>query len=394
VTRYTYRFHLWGNAFEALSMGLFQLNDVVARKALGASEIEITFLTMAGAGFFVFAFPFGSLMENQPKGPFIFWAGLLCRGALLFTGLTSHSMVFILLCCAVFLSEAIFIPAQTSIFKSNYDPDWRGRMLGRAMLWTRWLLPPAAIAGGLLLDRNPELYRVLFPLAGVFGFLAFVQYARIRVRTRPKPVPAKVGGSRPGFRRVLRENPGFDRFERNFYVYGVAFMMLTPVNVFLMVDHLRMSYGEISAAKLVVPNLMIALFSPLAGKIFDRFRAIRASGAAFLMIALYPLTLFFAVEFQSVMLTLLGFGFFGAAMAGVHQVWTLGPMHFSGGRDPAPFQGVHMTAGGIRSLFAPWIGHATYLLLGIGAVYLISTGLFFLASYMMFRLTRSVSPRT
>jgi hypothetical protein len=62
VTRYTYHHHLRAEIFNNLFLGIFGLYEAVARKALGASDLEIVVLSTCSAAFSVLAFVWGSVI--------------------------------------------------------------------------------------------------------------------------------------------------------------------------------------------------------------------------------------------------------------------------------------------------------------------------------------------
>jgi MFS family permease len=388
VSRYTYRYHLRAEILNSLFAGIFGLSEAVARKSLGASDIEIIILTTASAAFALLAFIWGSLMEGQRKSFFILTAALIGRGMLILTALVSGSIWFVLLCCCVFFADPIVAPAQQSLMQSNYDPTWRGRLLGRVVLWTRGFFILSALGAAYLLEHDPRLYRLLFPVAGVIGCLAYVQYAVIRIRRNAR----EPGLQRPplsetlaAFKRILRHNRDFDCFERNFFIYGIGFFLVLPANVFLLVDHLGLSYSEISMARLVLFQVTFALFSPLAGRFLDDWKAVRTATASFAVLALYPICLYFAYALKSTDLVYAGFAIFGIAMAGVNSAWNLGAIEFAGRKDASLFMGVHLTAVGVRGLFVPMIGYAVTALFNLGTVYLTASVLFALAALSMHR---------
>jgi len=389
VSRYTYRYHLRAEILNSLFAGIFGLAEAVARKSLGASDIEIIILTTASAAFALLAFLWGSLMEGQPKWLFFLAGALIGRGMLVLTAVLSGSIWFVLLCCCVFFADPIVAPAQQSLMQSNYDPMWRGRLLGRVVLWTRGFFIVAALGAGYLLEHDPGLYRLLFPVAGAIGVLAYLQYAFIRIRRSSWEEPherASLGQTLRTFQRILRQNRDFDRFERNFFIYGVGFFLVLPANVFLLVDHLGLSYSEISLARLVLFQVTFALFSPLAGRLLDHWKAVRTATAAFAVLALYPICLYCAYVFKSTELVYAGFAIFGVGMAGVNSAWHLGAIEFAGRKDASLFMGVHLTAVGARGLFVPMIGYAVSAFFNLGTVYLASSALFALAAFSMHRL--------
>lgn len=396
LTRYTYRAHLQVEALSSLFLGVFGLYDFVAKKSLNASDWEIVVLVSASPAFNILAFFWSYVMEGRSKRPFILWAGILCRGTLLGTALTTQSLPFVLLCCVSFLAEPVYIPAWNSIMQANYHPSWRGRMLGRVSIWTKPIFLAAAYGTGEILRNDPQAYRLLFPAAGAMGLLAYLRVAYLRVRHDPAreriaPRPILSFFSALGnFRRILRENPDFDAFERNFFLYGIAFMILLPTHVLLLTDHLRMDYREISFAKLVLFQVAMAACAPFAGRFFDRWGAVRTAAAAFAALALYPMGLLAAFFTHRVEFVYAASICYGAAMAGVNGAWSLGAMHFSGRHDSAVFMGVHVTAVGVRGTLAPFIGYVAGMTFDLGTVCAAAVALFLAAAVLMLRLDRKM----
>lgn len=391
VSRYTYRYHLWHELLNNVFAGVFGLVDVVARKGLNASEEEIVILSTAAPAFSLLATVWAYLMEGRAKRPYIIAAALLGRGALVFTAVITGSAWFIAVCCLVALFDPIFITAQQAVLQANYESAWRGRLHGRIILITRVGLIASSLGAAYLLDLHPDYYRWLFPLAAVIGVLSFLQFAVMRVRRRDAPRRGSVGAWKRA-RQVLADHPHFDAFERNFYLYGTAFHMLVPVNVFLVVDHLELSYTHNALARILVFQLVFMALSPLAGQLLDRWKAARTSGLAFVLLGIYPLLLFAAWWTKSLEITYVSFAWFGVAMAGVNTAWNLGAMQFSGNEDASIFMGIHVSAVGVRGLCAPVIGFAACKLFGLGTAYLAASALFFLAGFLMFRLDRAMKP--
>ncbi len=366
--------------------------DVVARKGLQASNEEILVLSIAAPGFSLLASMWAALMEGRVKRPFIIAAALLGRGALLFAAIVSGSAWFIALCCAVSLFDPIFITASQAILQANYDSSWRGRLHGSIILWTRPAIVVSSLGAAILLDMNPEHYRWLFPVSGALGVAAFLQFAFLRVRRR-EPRTSTLGGWRRVWE-VLRTRPDFFAFERNFFVYGTAFHMLVPITVFLLVDHLHISYRDNALSRIVLFQVIFAAFSPLAGHLLDRWRAPRTSALAFMLLGAFPLLLLAAGEFQSIAMIYAAYGWFGISMAFVNTAWNLGAMQFSGRDDASIFMGIHVSAVGLRGLIAPPLGYYLYEWLGMSPTLLVAAGFFLLSGLFMVRLDRRMRQRT
>jgi MFS family permease len=152
-----------------------------------------------------------------------------------------------------------------------------------------------------------------------------------------------------------------------------------------------MTYSEISVAKLVLFQVMLALFSPLAGKLLDHWNAVRTATASFAVLALYPICLLFSYALSNVELAYAGFALFGIAMAGVNSAWNLGTLEFAGKQDASVLMGVHMTAVGVRGIFVPMIGYTVGALFNLGVVYLAASALFVVAALLMHRLAERPS---
>jgi hypothetical protein len=186
----------------------------------------------------------------------------------------------------------------------------------------------------------------------------------------------------------LKENPSFVRFERNYMIYGFAFLGLVPVLPLYVVRDLSMNYHQLSATKGLWSLVGLVVLSPLLGLALSRLRPLRFTGRAFLLLAGYPICLLVSTipgipgRLEWVYAGLL---VFSVAMAGVNLSWTLGSMHFAGEKDASIFQGLHVGLTGVRGLLAPSVGYAIHTLFGNAPVFLYAAALFTLAGILMLR---------
>lgn len=407
VARYTRALHLRAELLNNVFAAIIGLTGIVARKGLGTGEIGITILTTAGAASNLTAIFWSHVMEGRPKRPFIVASALAGRATLLLMAFATSPPLFIALSVLYCLSEPIFIPAQNAMLQANYDPSIRGRVFGTITGVSKLTYLAAAIGGGLLLRWRPSSYLWMFPVAGALGTLAYLQYAAIRIRRRDA-APERAGatgavGAVKEFFRILRNDRDFDRFERNFMFYGMAFMIVLPVHVYLLVDDLKLDYATYTACQLVLVQLLIAFTSRASGRLLDRVGPTRLAAWSFAVLVLYVVTLAASSFFHSVPLAFLGFAFFGLGMSGVNSAWSLGAMRFAGERDAAAYMGAHVACVGVRGLFGPAIGSVIVLGLeheriglagwGIPAVYLLAAVLFGIAAVAMSRLHRELAAK-
>jgi len=171
-------------------------------------------------------------------------------------------------------------------------------------------------------------------------------------------------------------------------LYGLGFMMLQPVLPLFLVDEIHVQYSEAATARGLIYWGMMALVSPIFGRLLDRWDAVRLSifGFAFLMVV--PLLLAVSHSLHGVYAA---FAVFGFAMSPVNIAWTMGPILFAGRRDAATYMGVHVTMVGIRGLIGNPMGLILFKTFGSRPTFLIA-GLFFaLAMVVMIRLNRPMT---
>src|SRR5262245_27291233 len=81
----------------------------------------------------------------------IFWV----EDAAVFTALITVSQ---------FLNSAMRM-GQSNLYRVMYTKELRGRVLGQLTFWTYLSMVPSVLVTGWLLDKNREMYQVLYPLA-------------------------------------------------------------------------------------------------------------------------------------------------------------------------------------------------------------------------------------
>lgn len=196
----------------------------------------------------------------------------------------------------------------------------------------------------------------MFAIAGVLGFLGTWVISRVKVR-RGKYSSAKtlyLRNERIGrvlsrsfylplvdHWRVLRENPAFAVFERNFFIYGLAFMVLSVVVPVYLVEVLSITYAQAGAAQGVWFELALIGLAPVFGYFYDRSNPAAFCRGVFLLLVFYPLTLLAAkplgslLEVSPMLFVYVAYVIFGAGMAGLSVAWGLAAIYFAKSRDVA-----------------------------------------------------------
>ena len=418
VSRYTYRLHARAAVLEGILAGVLVTYDVVARKTLGASQLQLVLLTMAPGSSWLLSLFFANQFQDFDRKRLFLWAGLVGRLPLLAVAAMSGPWPFLAVLVLHGFVQTALIPAQNSIYQQNYDPQARGRLFGRASVWGCTATAVTALGAGLLMDLEPgalgwllgpDSFRWLYPAAGIAGLGACLVYGSIRLRGsgRSGPrAPIEAAALRywpphevvlPPFRRAaaairttLVEDAGFRRFEVALFVYGLGFMVMQPVFAVLFVDELRMSYMDAALAKGVVFYVVNIAALAVAGRMYDRLGLERLGARATVLLALFATALAFV---QSSAQVVAAFSLFGLAMAALNIAWSMGPIHYAPPGQAARYMSVHVALVGLRAL----IGHPLGGIVAEGAgssrpAFVLAALLFGLATVLMMRAER-LSPK-
>lgn len=395
VGRYTQRAHLRSGLLEGAAMGIFVLNEYVAKKTLHATDLQLTLLVMAPTASLLFSAWWSSFLVGREKRSTFIASGVGGRLSLLLVALTVGAGGFTaVLAAATFLVGAI-VPAANALLQRNYTVAERGRVSGRVVAGQALVVIAVSLAVGRLYDLFPGAYRATYPVAAIGGFLGCLALAGVRFRRRfgePREEPLFRRGFAGELLRslrspfagalgILRRDRGFRRYEVAFMIYGLAWQMLQPVIPIFLVEQLEIGYAQVSQARGLVYFAVIAALSPLFGRLLDRTDPLWISRLGFLVLALFPVVLAAA---RGVGLVYAAFCIFGVGMAAVNLGWTMGPIHFARDRDSAGYMGAHVALVGVRGIVGGPLGIWCYRATGSPtATFAVVTGLFLAAVAIM-----------
>jgi len=370
VGRYTQRAWWRSSILEGAVLGVFILNEYVAKKTLGAGDAILTALVIGPTAALLFSAWWSGLLNRREKSSTFLVFGMLGRlSLLLVAGAGTAGSFTAVIAAATFLFGAI-VPAANALLQRNFSTSERGRVIGLGIALQALAAIAVSLLVGRLYDWRPDAYRAVYPAAAVCGFFSCLSLARVRFRSRPgEPLEknlfgAGLGGAvtaalrRPfaGALILLREDPGFRRYEMGFMAYGLAWMMLQPTIPVFLVEKLHVAYAEVANARGLIYFAMIAALSQPFGRLLDRIGPIRVSTIAFSVLAIFPLLLASA---RGVGMAYLAFLVYGCGMAAVNLGWTTGPIHFARDRDSAGYMGAHVALVGVRAIvggpFGIWL---------------------------------------
>lgn len=372
VARHNLRVESFFSAFNGIYMGLaIFAAPVVAVTGVRASPLELTIL--------VSAFPVGAFLGPLWAGlgrrwgmqklvtQMAIWANLplfllyWVESAPLFTALVTFSQL---------LNSAMRM-GQSSLYHVMYPRRQRGRALGRLTFWTFLTMVPSVLVTGWLLDKSHEIYRLLYPFAGLCGLIGCYFYSQLHVPGAEK-LPRKRASLRSsvrGVEKVIAEDRAYLWFQLAFFLSGSAFFMSTHVVLLLVRNRFQFGALELSLWLSVMPQLLLALGSPAWGRILDRIGIVRCRLLISVLVTAYLGSYFTAIVTEIPALIWLGSVLQGMSNGGGQLTWALASSHFAPRTEDVPvYNGIHFVLNGIRGLVLPWVGSVLLVLTGPLAV--------------------------
>lgn len=380
----------------AVMTGVFSIGMVVLKKSLGASEIQLGIISAIGPMSLLLGIFGGELVRGRDRRPAIALFGTICRGAFLLFALVKGAWAYIGVASVFFCGNALLAPAVTTLWQSNISPRRRSALWGLTVSITTLISVAVALLAGWLLDMDHMAYRWLFPAAGVLGLASIGVLLRMPQRGRHKhtkthrPTAREIFVNPIGrFWRTLRGDRFFRHFEAAFFLYGCAFMLLTPVLPNYIVDLAKMNYEKASLCEGVLLQFGAIALSVAWGKLMDRTSPSATCARVFMLLSLFPAILLAGLYLQERGFPLqyvvyLGYLVYGMGMSGLGVAWNLAPITFAGNADASAYTGAHITLTGLRGVIAPMLGAVVLRAYGYAPVFIASATLFLIASAGMF----------
>ncbi|MBU1221345.1 MFS transporter [Myxococcota bacterium] len=376
-----------------LAFGVFMNSDVIARRVLGASTFTVTFMLFLTNGVLITSLPMVSLMgRGRRRLKFLIRAAMVCSIPVMMLYFHESIAFFVFAVFLVYILNTILPPALNLLFKRNYRREVTGKLYGVATSLRMIATMTGALITGKLLDISEAYHIPLFAAAGFMTMgsviiTAFLNYGETE-EEKADNSHVSIRQSLKNMNRIIAEDRVFYRFERNYIIYGLAFLLLLPVIPVYFVDALKLDYTTISTSRQVVGLAGLMLLSPIAGYIFDRYNTFHFTGLMFLILTMYPLFLGisgFVPGDLKVYMVYAGYAIYSIAMTGIQISWNIGTIRLATLADSDIYQGIHITLTGLRSLFGPLLGFLLMKFFGYQAAFATAFGLFLTAGILMLR---------
>ncbi len=394
--RKAFSFQVAYSVIEEFVFGFFVLAEVILRRELGASDFFIALFTMINPVSSITSVYFSGIVSRNPGkiSSYIIKTALLTRfPAILF--LVWHTKSSLLLFGLLFNVGLSFIkPVQNIMMQENYKPDEIGKLYGYSVAFGKIASLVSVYLFGTAMDLWNTSYIYIFPVCGILGMVSMSALLFIPFSKWKKESAASGKFDYlifPTIKKTFSENRLFYIFEKGFFVYGGGFMVVLTAMPVLFVDYMNLSYSMISLGKGVVASIVVILFTPFFGKLFDKSNPAKMAKKTFFLLAFYPLFIllsYFSGGILREYLFYLAFAIFGMGMASVSILWNVGPMNYA--KNPmeiSKMTSIHVTMTGVRGLVWPMAGYFL-LQISVFAPFIASILFFLAASNIMRKLER------
>ena len=400
LERYTWRRHRPAQVFNGLEDGILGLASFVALRSLGAPAWIAPLMVVLAQAPWILSPMWEQAISRMPPHRAFRWFGVglgLPLVAMALVGVTptgdeGHGsgdyVLFLALYVLAHLVIGGSIAQRGAMIRTNYRNEVRGSVFGLLQVLGQSASIATAKLSGALLNADPRFLRVLFPLAGVLGFLGQLRLSTIRWKRGGRTGRPREGG--PGFReawkrsaRLLRDDRDFMVYQVAWSLYGMGFLMSTPMIVVFGESRLGLSYNDWTWAQGVAFPLASILAVAPVGRLVDRLGPVRMTALAFFLLvgffAALPLV-------RTAPQVIAAFAFWGVAMAGVGIVWNVGPLAFAPEGRGRHYAAAHVAIVGVRSLLAPLLGYLVAELLSIEVLFLVTAALVLAGGVVAWRL--------
>lgn len=416
IERKTFYLHIVSQIFNGFAIGILLLQDVILKKTLGGSDFHVLMLSFFLCTAFL-ASIYGTEIVNRSSNPSrtIIILGFTAKFFLIILPLFKNPAYYIFCLSVTAYFDSMLLSSWNIVFKHNYSDANRSKYFSYVTTISVLVTLVTLTLFGYVMDIDNRLYNYFFPLAGIFGMLTYYNLSKM-IKYSLVNFPREVFKTVNTYslrllkdtlvlpwrltKKILTENKPFLRFETFFFMYGVAFMVISPAIPVYLVDHLELSYTPISFAKGMIFHSALIIFTPLMGKYHGSGNPAKFCGYIFLILALYPLFLILA-KYSSYLNLFLDKKFlvysahfiFGLGMSGVSISWALSSIYFAPKFEESNYQAIHITLTGVRGSFSPFLGYIIMKVFSIEYTFILSAILFTLGGILMLKESLRKTPQ-
>lgn len=360
------------SAFNGVYMGLAILAaPVVAVTGVNANALELTIIASAfPVG--VFCGPlWATLGRHWGMQKLVTQMAIWANVPLFLLFWVDNSALFTaLITVSQFLNSAMRM-GQSNLYRVMYRKEVRGRVLGTLTFWTYLTMVPSMLLMGWLLDKSRLMYQVVYPLGGLCGLIGCCYYGRLHVPAADQlpRTQSSIAEKAVGVERIIASDRAYLLFQIAFFLSGSSVFMSNHVVLLLTRDRFHFGAFELTLWLTVMPQLLLAMSSPVWGRVFDRIGIVRTRLLISILMTAYLASYFGGVIGELAVLIYLGSILQGVSNGGGQLTWALASSHFAPRAEDVPlYTGIHFVLNGVRGLVMPWVGSILFVLVHPWAV--------------------------
>lgn len=402
----TLKLHLFYSSIEGVAAGALILNEFVFIKSLKGSNVQLAFLFQFSMVVFLFAMLANEILRRYPQRK-VLLRSIAIGSKLPLVGLAFfpdvheqglpgiYHTLFLTIFLLYFFSKIAVIPSINQYLKGNYKHANFGRLFGYSVSVQKVAMMVSTLLVGVLLDWNPNSYKIFYPIVGVLAIVSIFQLTKIKFVQKEEPVDTPLWGALlQSFKRIfeiLKHNKAFRHLELGFMIYGFAWMSTHAVITIFYEQALHLNYSSVAFYKNAF-NLIAIIFLPFFGRFIGkrdpRRFAIITFGSLLLFILFTALTEYYngyteiyGIKIYYMLMVAVFFN--GLFMGSMPILWGIGSAYFCQPDEAADYQSVHLFLTGVRALFAPIIGIQLYEWYGFTFTYAAGMVFLFFAILLM-----------
>jgi predicted MFS family arabinose efflux permease len=337
-------------------------NGIILRREFGATPTQLALLASTGAAFNLFALLWARALDGRAPLPYAVWPGFMARSLFLLVPLIHSAWQFVGVLAGATLLGTVAEPANAAVLQRLYPRHQRGRALAAVrMAGGAVVIALAACAGKLLALVD---YRIIFPVAALFGMTASLRQRHMPVPT--EGIEARERVSLPDAWATVRRDRAFRGLLAAHFVFGAGIWLQMPATPVLLVDVLNA--GTAHVGLLAAIGGAAGLVGNFCwGRLVDGRPSLRVLRGVYIVGVLSPLVYFVAGSPWVLMVTAVT----DALMTcGLDMVWTMCLMDAAGPRRTAQYVAISSTLAGVRGVICPLISAVLIQTLGVRSVYL------------------------
>lgn len=391
--RLTLKLHLFYSSIEGVAAGALILTEFIFIKSLKGSNVQLAFLFQFSMVVFLFAMLANEILRRYPKRTTLL-RSIAIASKLPLVGLAFfpsvggqaglpplYHYIFLTIFLLYFTSKIAVIPSINQYLKGNYKHKNFGRLFSYSVSVQKITMMISTFITGLLLDWNPNSYKVFYPIVGILSIISIFQLTKIKFVQDEEIVDTPLWKAlQQSFHRVfiiLKTNRAFRHLEMGFMIYGFAWMSTHAVVTIFYERALHLNYSSVAFYKNSF-NLIAIAFLPFFGRFIGkrdpRRFGIITFGSLLLFILFTALTEhyngyseIYGIKIYYMLMVAVFFN--GMFMGSMAILWGIGSSYFCQPEEAADYQSVHLFLTGIRALFAPIIGIKLYEWYGFSFTY-------------------------